>query len=200
MQTETDAAQAARRDEAPHPTKRTIGTLMTLVGRGILGRNRKRAALLRRIAKHKKKATELQEEAKELNEACIAELSVHADEIADFCLANWEDVVSKGSRMVRFGTGEFRLRDVGRPTISVPDAEAFFREARRKGVARKVIRRLYEPDLEALRNDLELAKRMRTVQIAYTTKMEVRPRHTEERLESPKDERQWTIVEPKRKE
>jgi len=180
-------------------TKRDIGSRITQVGRGITKRNRTHASLQKRIARYQAKATKLREEMKELDAACLAELGVHADVIADFSIDNWDSLVEKGTRLIRYGTGEFRLRDIGRPTIEVADKEAFFREARRKGVARKVIRHSEEPDLEALRDNLELADRMRTVSVIFTTKMEIRPRHVDERLESVYGERSWSIVEPKGK-
>lgn len=185
----------------PQETKRTMGTRITTIGHGLIRRSRKRKVLERRIANFRKKATKLQEELKELDAACLAELGVPADEIAGFSLAHWDELAARGTRLIRYGTGEFRLRDIGHPAIDIADKDAFYAEARRKGVARKVIRRNIEPNIEALRQDLELAKRMRTVNVTYTTKMEIRPRHTDDRLESPlADEHTWTIVEPKRKE
>ena len=184
-------------------TKREAGMLITQIGRGLLSRSRKTAKLKRRIAKWKQKATALEEERKELDALCMEELHPLADNLADFATPQWDELVEKGTRTIRFGTGEMRLRDIGRPTIEVKDRDAFFREARRKGLARKVIRTTIEPNLDALHDDLVLAKRLSSVTVVYTTKLEIRPKHTDDRLEAAvpgeEDEWSWTIASPRTK-
>lgn len=200
------AVNALGTSEVPEPvehprSRREAATLITRIGRGLLNRSRKRNQLLRRIAKFKKQATKLQEEEKELTALCLAEIGPIADEVADFSIEEWEMLHEKGTRTIRYGTGEVRLRDVGKPTISVKhnDVAAFFREAKRKGLARKLIRVVREPNIDALHDDLDLAERLRTVSVVYTTKIEVRPRHIDDRLEASvtEDEWNWEIAAPR---
>lgn len=180
-------------------TKREAASYLTRIGQGLLGRSRKRSRLLRRIAKFKRQATKLQEEEKELTALCLAELGPYADELADFSTEGWEGLREKGTRTIRYQTGEVRLRDVGKPTITVLDRAAFFREVRRRGLTRRLVRVTREPNVDALHDDIELAKRLRSVSVAYTTKLEIRPRHTDDRLEASvtEDEWEWEIVTPR---
>lgn len=171
---------------SPPTTKREAASLITHIGRGLLTRSRKRKTLQRRIARWQKKATALQEEEKELTAACLEELEPFADDIADFSITKWDELKEKGTRTIRYATGEVRLRAVGKPTITIKnnDVVAFFREVRRKGLARTCIRILEEPNIDALHDDLSLAARLKTVEVAYTTKLEIRPTHSDDRLES----------------
>jgi phage host-nuclease inhibitor protein Gam len=187
----------------PPRNKREAGMLITRIGRALLARSRKAAKLKRRISKWKQKATALEEERKELDALCIEELHPLADDLADFATPQWDELAEKGTRTIRFGTGEMRLRDIGRPTITVKDPEAFFREARRKGLARKLIRTIEQPNIDALHDDLALAKRFSSVSITFVTKLEIRPKHADDRLEASvpaeEDEWSWSIASPRTK-
>jgi phage host-nuclease inhibitor protein Gam len=168
----------------PAPTtKREAGSLMAKLGHRLLSTLRSDARDTRRIAKFRQKANRLEKERKERYETNLEELGTLGSLLASFSFKNWIALHTKGTRLIRYGTGEVRLRDVGKPTIRVKDVGKFYEYVRKHGKARTFMRHPPpEPDLEALRKDPDFAKKCPFVEWSEDTKIELRPKHTDEYL------------------
>ncbi|HYE23027.1 MAG TPA: host-nuclease inhibitor Gam family protein [Candidatus Paceibacterota bacterium] len=187
-------------------SRREAASLLSRIGVALNKRSSIEARCDKRLAKLQQKMTAVQEQKKALSNPELLKATAVANVLIEFVLSRWDELVERGMRTVRFSTGEIRQRDVPRPSFSIKggDTDAFFKEVRRKGLARKLIRRGADaPNLQALQEDPELAKRLKTVTTIFDTKIEIRPNKSGDvRLEGslPEDPSDitWEVTKPKR--
>jgi len=152
----------------------------------------------KKIAKAQKRITLLQEQKKQVSQIEIEDARATANLLMAFALSGWDRLIEKGMRTIRFATGEIRKRDVPRPRIVISDPDAFIREVRRKGLAKKLVRKIERPNLDAIQDDLSLAEGLRSVSIVFDTKVEIRPNRSGGlRLEASERDYEWEITKPR---
>ena len=182
-------------------TRREAASILSRIGARLNRWAINEAHFDKKIAKHQKRITYLQEQKKQISHLEIEDARASADFLFAYALAGWDTLIEKGTRTIRLATGEVRQRDVPRPRVIIrgDDVDAFMREVRRRGLAKRLIRKVEKPNLEAIQDDLSLAEGLRTVEVVYDTKVEIRPnRSGEMRLEaSRRDLGAWEVVKPK---
>jgi len=188
---------------APPTTRREAARLLSYIGVHLNRWASNEARIDRSIARYQKRITQLQEQKKQVSHLELQPAREIAALLADYALTGWDALVEKGTRTIRFATGEVRMRDVPRPRIVLTQGKsAFLTEARRKNRARALIRKVEEPNLDAIQKDLTLAEGMRSVEIVYDQKVELRPNRSGDlRLEGSHApdayEIEWDIARPK---